>query len=735
MTLAKFSKLLFSGAFLLAGLAAQGNDAILQVKDWTLRESGDITNGTCSISTSVKKGFFKSQVFTLEIVKLKDKPQSPVEVLIRVDQNKQGSTGFQISLPTASSEMAFARLSAAQPETFWGIGKNTSALLSLLKSKESLETRGIGGKDEVSLKFSPSGFPEVLVEMEKRCNGSTGLVNPNFEVAFFSGVASSIDPTHIALDTTNQLRSIYFQAYSLVEQTKVTQAALNLVLAKYQPFIDEQIQVRATLQQIQGVDLPNSRTSLAAAQKQQADATTEIARLNALIPGLQTQVQQSQQAYNDALAILAPLEPEYNRLSQQLNGAQNSLNQAQSRLSQIDDRLSDLESDLRSLQAESDSLRRATSQERFDLDNARSYLNQTERERANFNVSYERDQRLRNNNEYRRMNDERNRLIPSAQQVQRDLSQARRERDRIAQLVNTCHATPDPIPGPQCTTGSFCNPEGEKINWSCGCGPVSGGVDQGGGCYHVPTHQQCNKLIGTLLIDCTSLENSLASAQRDVSNLESTASQIQYRLNDLNNRISDIENQVSNEVQREYRELVDREQQARQRVSTIEDALRRDESRLAQILNSEIPNREREQASLSSERPRVLSEISQASSAVDSADRQLAAFRASTDWDRKKASFDKTNRDLSLAQKTLATAQSQKGKAESSLQSGIADETQLKARIAGLEARVVSLSQRDQELVSAIAPLAAEREPLDTKLADLLTAMTNFKDQFLNLLR
>ncbi len=743
MTLSKFSSVLLTGSLLLSGFSAKADDAPLQVKDWTLRESGETNNSTCSISTSVRKGLiFKVEVYTLEFVKLKNKPESPVEVLIRIDKNKRGSTGFKISLPTASSEMAFSRLTSGQPETFWGIGKNMSTLIGLLKAKESFDTRGVGGDENVPLNFSSKGFSEVLTEMETRCNGGVALINASFEENFLSAVANSIDPTHLTLETTNSLRSIYFQASSSFLQIKETQTALNLVLANYQPFISELNQVRTTLNQIQNVDLPNNRTRLAAAQKQQVDATAEIARLSALIPGLQTKVQQAQRAFDEAAATLAPLEPEFNRLSQQLNNAQNLLRQSQSRLSSIDDRLDDLTNELNALRSESDSLQRSTSQERYDLSNAQSYLNQAERERANFNVSYERDQRLRNNSEYRRMNDEQNRLIPSAQETQRELRDARRERDRIASQLSSCQATPDP--DTQCTTGSFCNPQGETIKWSCGCGSVPGGVSQGGGCYHVPTGQQCgkqptvpfsNKLIGTLRVDCSSLENALASADRQVSNLETDYDQIQYRLNDLNRRISDIENQVSNEVQREYSTLVDREQDARQRVSNIENTLRRDESRLAQIINSEIPNREREQSSLSSERPRVLSDISQASSAVETSNRQLAAFRASSDWDRKKSLFDSTNRDLRTAQTTLASTLSQKTAAEGSLQTGASDETQLKASIVNLEARVVSLTQRDQELVAAIAPLEAERAPLDAKISALLATVSSLKDQFLNLLR
>lgn len=50
---------------------------------------------------------------------------------------------------------------------------------------------------------------------------------------------------------------------------------------------------------------------------------------------------------------------------------------------------------------------------------------------------------------------------------------------------------PTPVPAPSCATGSFCS-GGQTIDWSCNCGAPSGGVNQGNGCYHVPTGQSCN---------------------------------------------------------------------------------------------------------------------------------------------------------------------------------------------------------------------------------------------------
>jgi hypothetical protein len=54
-------------------------------------------------------------------------------------------------------------------------------------------------------------------------------------------------------------------------------------------------------------------------------------------------VSASEFAYNKSKATLAPLEPEFNRLTSALSDAQSILSDALSRLSQIDSRVQDLD--------------------------------------------------------------------------------------------------------------------------------------------------------------------------------------------------------------------------------------------------------------------------------------------------------------------------------------------------------------------------------------------------------
>ncbi len=655
-----------------AGLSAQAGT----VADWNFTDAE-----TCTVSTN-NSNFgggdnFGSNIY-ITISKAKNKPEKPVEIMVQFITNMNKSSGAMASISGAGS-IALSDLDGRKM-TFWGVPKNLANFIEQLRSgRGNLSVKAIGGRRSEDLKLSTRGFKDVLSQMESTCNSGKSLVNADFDAAFMAGVPESIDPTRIDANKATQLRTIYYAAYSASFSISNAAADLAKLLAKYQPYMDELAQNRAELNQIQDVELPNTRNTLSAAQKQQVDATAEIASIDNAIPVLTAKIAASQKAYDAARAILAPLEPEYNRLTGQLSSAQTTLSEAQNRLSYIETRLRDGAQQLSNLDYEATNIERSLPQKRSDLDRARSIFRDAQSRRANFNVSWERDSRLRNHFEYSRLQSDRQHMSNQLRQSESDLQRVRFERDRIARELQMCRAQP-----PR---------------------------------------------------DCSHLERALNNANMQISSREQENRVLSYRLNEIGSRINQIERQVDMEVRREYDRLVYAENQARRENDRLETDVQNDQNRLSQIRTSDIPRLESEQTQLQNEKPSVISRISQATSEVSRLSQELSSFNSANDWDRKAESVASTGKQLVSDQQNLKQAQSNKAAAQRRLEAGAVTEAQALAKIDTLNARVDALNNRAVALDKILEKLPAERADFDATLAAQKIEFDSRRVQFLDLLK
>ncbi len=701
------------------GLTAQSGT----VADWNFTDAE-----TCTVSTN-NTNFGgddfpsnESNIY-LTISKAKNKPEIPVEIMVQFITNMNKSSGAVASISGAGS-LALADLDGRKM-FFWGVPKNLTNFIERLKSgRSNLSVKGVGGRRSEDLKLSTSGFKDVLSQMESACNSGKSLVNADFDTAFMASVPDSIDPTRIDATKATQLRSIYYAAYSASFSISNAAADLAKLLAKYQPYMDELAQNRAELNQIQDVELPNTRNTLAAAQKQQVDATAEIASIDNAIPGLNAKIAASQKAYDAARAILAPLEPEYNRITGQLSSAQSTLSEAQNRLSYIETRLRDGAQQISNLDYEATNIERRLPQKRSDLDRARSIFRDAQSRRANFNISWERDNRLRNHFEYSRLQNDRQNMSNQLRQNESDLQRVRFERDRVARELQICRA--NPIIAVE-STKEFLVP-GQPGNPGAGDGLVPGppGGGNPGGPGNPPVQPPR---------DCSHLEHALNNANMQVSQREQENRMLSNRLNEIASRINQIERQVDMEVRREYDSLVHAEDQARRENDRLEADVQNDQNRLSQIRSSDIPRLEREQTQLQNERPSVISRISQATADVSRLSQELSSFKSANDWDRKAGSVASTGNQLSSDQQNLKQAQSNKAAAQRRLEAGSVTEAQSIAKIDSLNARVVVLNNRAVALDKILENLPAERADFDATLAAKRVEFESRRVQFLDLLK
>ncbi|MEQ1666097.1 MAG: hypothetical protein ABL927_12060, partial [Bdellovibrionales bacterium] len=501
-------------------------------------------------------------------------------------------------------QISFADLDG-QKRIFLGIPKNLSVLsqkipdLATVLVKEVNSKRGTPDASVYVL-----GFNEIVREMSARCNGGAPILSPDFEKVFFAAIPDSIDPTRLDSTKVTALRTIHYAAFKIFTEIAATNADLNKVLEKYKDMIVERDANRSRTTQIQSVELPRTKSELSSALKQQADARAEIAKLNKLIPTLQAKVDASQKLLDSAQAILAPLIPEHDAIVADINYAQSQLNQSRDRLNFIDNRLRDNDQLIRDLNSELNDIARAAPRKRNDLMRAQNFYRDAYTRRTQYNMSWERDNRLRSDAAYQKG------LIAQAdlQQKIKALSDAARP------LIEQRNALDKAL-------------------------------------------KECMTTAGA---DCSKQKADLEQAIVNLKNNENEQRTANEQLRQVANRMADIDNRSKSEVQQEYNQLVNQENQAIRTLDNIKEDIRRDELRTSQIQNREIPRIERESDDLTAERPSVLSEISRSTANVNRYTNELNLFNTKNGWDRKVAAVDSANRQLQYDNNQLYLAINQK---------------------------------------------------------------------------
>ena len=731
-----------------SALAAEKNKEIARSRDWSLWET-KVNNGeVCYIQSGGESDWY------IVLSKTKNSPKAPLELMVQTLTNSRKSTGIIASINGVGTTIALPDQDGKTTH-YLGIPKNLTAFMNVMKAaNEKVKLKGVGGKKEENVEVSTKGFSDMVKKFEERCNSNQPLVLAEFENNFVNAVADNVDPRLVGSAKIGQVRSVYFAAYPVAVDIVTARGELSQVLTKYQPLIDELNTNRASSGKLQNSDIPAARAELSNNQNSQASLRAEITRIEGTIAPLAAKVQASQKALDQAKAVIAPIEPEFNRITSNLNSAQSSLDQSENRLAYIDGRLRDGSQQISSLESEARSLESWLPQKRNDASRARSVWNDASSRRSNYNVSWERDSRLRNNFEYSRLANNRNDMQRQQAQAEAQAQQVRRERDRIQRDLQICRSQPiiaegaeqmqrEPRPPgvpPGAPPGGGLRPGPRPPG---GGGPGDGGglvpgprpPGDGGGLTPGPGPGEPGGPDLPPQRDCSHLENALANANNQVAQAENASRQAGQRVREIESRMDSIERQIDFEVRREYDALVDQENRARNELDRAESSLRNDENRLAQIRQADIPRLEREQSSLSSERPGVVNTISQSRNAVATLSRELANFKSANDWDRKAGNVDAKQQQLSTDTSALNLANSNKFNAEQNLKNTVARESQIKANIDSLVAQLNSLNARALQLEQGLQGLPAERSVIDQKIASLENDLKARKQQMLDILK
>ncbi len=719
-------KIVLASTLLLASVvapAAEKNKKLASSKDWSLWQTKVNNAEVCYIQNDDEGDWY------FVVSKNKNAPNSPVEIMVQMLVNNRKSTGVIASAPGLASTMSYADIDGKKM-TFIGIPKNLTAFTNIMRTapKDKAKLRAVGGKKEETAEFSSKGFNEMMNKMQELCNGNAPLINAEFENNFVNAVADSIDPLKLDIAKIGQVRSVYFAAYPIAVELTGVRQQLSQVLVKYQPSIDELNSNRATAGRLQSTDIPAAKNELAQNQSTQKSSQAEISRVDAALPVLNAKVQASQKALDAVRAVLAPLLPEYDRITGNLSDAQSTLSTSQNRLSYIDNRLRDGANQISSLDSEARSIENSLPQKRADLDRARTIFRDADNQRSRYNVSIERERRLQSNFEYSRLRNDRQRLQNDLSRAQNEEQNVRRERDRVQNDLNVCLSQPfieQLVPGPSVGEGGGLIPGPSEPPTDPNEPPP--GFD--------PPPSDPGQVEPTPVRDCSQLQAALNNSNSQLAQKQNEARQIDNQIDRTDDGIRRIENQVQFDVQREYQILSDRADQARRDMDRISSDVSDDENRRAQIRQSDIPRLQNEQTDLRAERPGVQSRIAEASAAVSRNSNELAKFKTANDFDRKAAAVDTKENQLSVDQDALDTASLSKAKAQRDLQNALVKESQIKGQIDALNSQLSSLNARAVQLQEVLKGLPAERASIDQKIATLEASLKARKDQLLDLLK
>lgn len=742
------------------------NKKIKESGDWSLWE----TKGSTGVETCYIQSGGEDETY-LVVIKAKNNPKSPVETMIQMLENRKGQTGIVVSVPGLASTLTYGDLDGKK-FTFQGIPKNFAQAVEIIKNnKPELKLTKSGGKKGEETKISTRGFKDMVKEFESRCNAGQPIVDADYENQFINGVADSINPAILTPAKSESIRSIYFASYNVLLEKRATEAQLAQVLQKYQPQVDELKNNRARATAIQNSDLPAARNDLSQTQTQQATSRAEIAKQTQAIPGLTAKRDASQNALDAAEKIIAPLRPEYNRLTGSLGQAQSKLSSSQSRLNYINGRLPSINQEQSALENEAFRLEQILPSQRQEASMALSRYNQISRDRQSYNAQWRRDEMLRQSFEYQRLNQDWQRVARSMEMADRELRGVIRERDRVAADLRACQAgaiapnavaveqlipngphEPKPpglvpgnpggglVPGPHPGPGGPGHGPGHGPGGpGHGPGPGPGQPPGGGGGGLTPGPSEPPGGGGLTPVDppkdCSQYQNALQVANAQVSQKQSEVNGYSSQLRDIERRRERIVRDIDMQVDREYRQLVDAEEQARRAYDFANSTVFNNENRVAQIRRTELPRLASEEAQLLSERPNVSRAISDAQADIARLNSQLASFKSSNDWDRKEAAVNAKASQLRQDQSILDAATSSKALAERTLQNAIAREAQINAQITALNNELAALNARAVGLEQILAQLPAERAPIDQKIAGLAADLKARQDQVLNQLK
>lgn len=631
----------------------------ITTKDWVLEDLGAV----CLAHT---QRVIENQTYRLEM-QLDKSAQFPVEVFVREVPAAGGTQYARFVYDKAKGiNYEFSPLTDATGNvSFYQVPRGTTALVAYIKRSLSLPVEFVtAGAPARKVDFSLRGSSVTLDNLIARCNAKKALTSNDFEKNFFDlAKRQALDPLSLRPDQVARLRGAYLAGHQAFVARATKQAELQALTNKYLKQLRELDRLKGSLDNLTQKELANLNARKATLDQKIADLDTAIANKQAEIAAKDQELQQKNAAYDAAWQQLAPHKAEHDRLQSALGQAQSSLNSWNNRLGQIDSGIRNAQNEINGLNSEADDLRRRISSVDSDLGRARRALNDAENEMRRFDPRRELQERLRRQPGYESQRREVERLEREVPRLEREVQQAERQLDQRRRELDQCRRDPN-----------------------ANCSSQQAAVDQA----QRQVQQERNEL------------------QRQRGQLQSARQQVEWAERRAESEVRDIESRLRRE-----------EDEARRRYVNLENEKSRMESRVRDIVNYEIPNRQNTINSLRSERPSVVSNIGSWQNEVAARKKSFDDYKASVGWDAKKAAVDQTAAEVARVKRELQKLESENtalgnelAKQKKSLASLMKEIEAVLAKIAQTEGKSAEMQELLKPYFEAKARVEGEIEGL-----------------------
>ncbi len=642
-------------------------------KDWTLTET---SSGVC-VAHAKSIGNIRGEYGTLQVISKKG-ARNLIEIMIRTDKKQSAHAGYTLRNDENNQASGkFAAINVAQDgATYWMIPQDTSNFIKIMTSTKQLDAASVGGAGNTRFSFSTKGLATMIGELKAQCLENIGASNANYEADFFSR-AIEADISRLTVENAKIMRSTFMNGLKLHLDKRASRAELAEIRKRYQAAADEYDQTNVLIKELTARTIPTLLSQIKTQVDLRAAAEVELPKRRSEIPVLQ-RIAEAAKAHMERMeAIVAPIRGEYEMRTDSLERAQEDLYQTEMQLSQVRKEISKSEIEIRDLENEVSDLHRRIPQISYDLSIARSAHQRAENALRRFDKQGElaRERRLPQNvngtmitydQAVRDVDSQR----PEVNRFESDLINRRGDLSRAEAALKQCQATP----------GSACESELSAVN--------------------------------SAKIAVNLAQEQARSSRNELERRQEILEKVNKSINKKIDRIED--------------ELRDDERQTRNLRDSLESRLLEANNRVNTIMNYELPSRRSLLSSQRSQERSLENLMYRQRGDVSARARELAEFKARTDWDSKKSNLDSATIDYNQKARTLSNVVARERELVQIIEFAKTEQPRLEAVLADKRAlldrstaRVAELKIQIQPYLDAKAASDAVVASLDAQLADL----------------
>jgi predicted nucleic acid-binding Zn-ribbon protein len=732
--------------------------------DWVVNDSnpGDRNSGTCIASTAT---YLNDAVYSLNIV-LDKSGARPLEVLVMPNSGKSSIQSMQMVVGD-TKQYFFSKLRTPDGrDVFWGIPRNTDAIVGEMKNVNQFSAYQIGG-GQGEAPFSMSGSSAAIAALANNCVGSKAIfATSDFEKAFLPTSVTKVKIEKVTAAQSAILRDLVktgVEAYRGVLAVKVELATLE---AHYADLTRELGTLKADLNQLINIKLVGLTGNRDNAQMQIDRANNEIADLNIKIAAKTAEVAAAQAAFDAATVALAPFTPEHNRLRDIMRNDQTRLSNAQDNLASINSSIANDQNRIAQLQNERSQLQRSLAQTQSDYSGAYAEMQNADQAVQQYNPQWEIRRMMEQNQQLRQIEGQQQQLRGQVDAYSQQVNYQQGVRDVKANAVTQCMAQG----GSMRVAGIVTNAlgvtalanqfDGPSPFGPGGMGGGRGGMGgfPGGGGHHgpgdgggpggpaqpepqpqppvpqppspQPTAPGPQPPAPPQGPNCSPLQNDLNQADAQLNGTRAALQQAQGEQQQLEQQQQQIGQWIQQQVWNRKQQLDQWDATARDRVSVLASQLDQINQRLSQIAQSDLPNTQNDLSANQAAQPGAVNELANANSSLNGSTSAYNAYNVSVGYDGLKSTVDQTQSALSARHSELNAFNNGVSSRQALIVNQTARRDSLNNQIADTNGVIAQKQARQAQVEQLLIPYNSDKAVVVVKLTAAQAVLTGVTAQF-----